>query len=298
MSVQGQHEFCLKRWQVKVYVHVNNFNHTSCVLVGRFDLIARTNLQWCHVAIYTHEKTFLALVLFIVSWPLILWVSFPLGPWTQLIIVRLLFSNSHTSCRRYTVKPSLFILSTGTIQIFSPGRIFSMPSTRKPKAKARNWRKLDMLCGYGNMDVMLGDGNSNSIERQLDSLINVRERRQDLQSFPNRANSSLENKIRDIDCRNEPVRESRLLESISILSGEMNARMSREMETIMDGMQTQICRAISSGISERIIPEIQNKLKTCLWTNMALSRVRPQMRMEPEICGRKQTRNVQRRTPG
>ena len=118
-----------------------------------------------------------------------------------------------------------------------------------------------MLCDYGNMDVRLGDGKSNSIERQLDSLINVPERRQDLQSFPNRANSSLENKIRDIDCKNEPVRESRLPESISILSGEMNARMFREMETMMNGMQTQICRAICSGISERIIPEIQNMVE-------------------------------------
>ena len=37
----------------------------------------------------------------------------------------------------------------------------------------------------------------------------------------------------------------------------MNARMSREMEAMMDLMQSQITRAISSAISERIIPEIQ-----------------------------------------
>ena len=47
-----------------------------------------------------------------------------------------------------------------------------MPSTRKQKAKARKSRELDMLSDYGNMDVMLGDRNSNSIERELDSLIN------------------------------------------------------------------------------------------------------------------------------
>ena len=115
-----------------------------------------------------------------------------------------------------------------------------------------------MLSDYDNMDVMLGEGNSNSIERELDSLIIVSKRQQDFQSFPNRENSSLENEIRDIDSRNEPVRESRLIESINMLSGEMNARMSREMETMMDLMHSQICRAISSAISERIIPEIQN----------------------------------------
>ena len=136
-----------------------------------------------------------------------------------------------------------------------------MPSTRRQKAKARRSRELDMLSDYGNMDVMLSEGNSNSIERELDSLINVPEGPQDFRSFPNRENSSQENEIRDIDNRNEPVRERRLIESINMLSGEMNARMSREMETMMDLMQSQISSAISSAISERIIPEIQNMVE-------------------------------------
>ena len=95
----------------------------------------------------------------------------------------------------------------------------------------------------------------------MDSLIYVPERQQDFQSISNRENSSQENEIRDIDNRNEPVRESRLVESINMLSGEMNARMSREMEAMMDLMQSQISRAISSAISERIIPEIQNMVE-------------------------------------
>ena len=132
-----------------------------------------------------------------------------------------------------------------------------MPSTRRQKAKASKSRELDMLSDYGNMDIMLGEGTSNSIQRELDGLIKVPERHRDFQSFPNRENSSQENEIRDIDSRNEPVRESRLVESINMLSGEMNARMSREMEAMMDLMQSQISRAISSAISERIIPEIQ-----------------------------------------
>ena len=45
---------------------------------------------------------------------------------------------------------------------------------------------------------MLGDRNSNSIERELDSLINGPERQQGLQTFPNRKNSSQEIEIRDI----------------------------------------------------------------------------------------------------
>ena len=151
----------------------------------------------------------------------------------KILTIRLLLIYSYTSCTRFTVKPS-YILSKGTIHIFSPGEIFSMPSTRKQKAKARKSRELHMLSDYGNMDVMLGEGNSNSIERELDSLINVPEGPQDFQSFPNRDSSSQENEIRDIDSRNEPVKESRLIESINMLSGEMNARMSREMEATTD----------------------------------------------------------------
>ena len=115
-----------------------------------------------------------------------------------------------------------------------------------------------MLSDYGNMDMMLGDGHSNSIEKELDSLIIGAERQQHFQTFPNRENSPQENDIRDISNRNEPVREGRLIESINVLSGEMNARMSREMETMKDFMQTQISRAFNSAINERIIPEIQS----------------------------------------
>ena len=119
-----------------------------------------------------------------------------------------------------------------------------------------------MLSDYGKMDVMLGGGNSSFVERELDSLIKVPERQQDFQSFPNRENSSEENEIRDIDSRNEPVREGRLMESINMLSKEMNARMFREIEMMIDLMHTQISRAIGSAMSERIIPEIQNMVES------------------------------------
>ena len=42
-----------------------------------------------------------------------------------------------------------------------------MPSTRRQKAKARKSREMDMLSDIENMDVMLGNGNDNPIEREL-----------------------------------------------------------------------------------------------------------------------------------
>ena len=173
--------------------------------------------------------------------------------------IRLLFSCSFTGSTRFTVNPT-YIVHRNNLLIFSWKDIFNA-FHKETNSKARKSRELDMLSDYGNMDVMLGEGNSNSIERELDSLINAPEGPQDFRSFPNRENSSQENEIRDIDSRNEPVEESRLLESIIILCGEMNARMSREMETMMDLMHSQISSAISSAISERIIPEIQNMVE-------------------------------------
>ena len=76
-----------------------------------------------------------------------------------------------------------------------------MLSTRTQKAKARKSRELYMLSDYGNMEVMLGDRNSNSIERELDSLINGPDGQRDFQPFHDftiRENSSQENEIRDI----------------------------------------------------------------------------------------------------
>ena len=99
----------------------------------------------------------------------------------------------------------------------------------------------------------------------MDSLTNVPEGQRDFQSFPHRENSSQGNEIRDISNRYvdviEPIREERLIEPIITLPVKVNARMSREMETMMDFMQTQISRPISCAISERIKPEIQNMVE-------------------------------------
>ena len=59
-----------------------------------------------------------------------------------------------------------------------------MPSTRNQKAKAIKSREIDMLSDYGNMDVKLGEGNSNSIERELESLMNDLQKATRLSVFP------------------------------------------------------------------------------------------------------------------
>ena len=108
------------------------------------------------------------------------------------------------------------------------------------------------------MDILLGEGNTNSIERELDSINNCPEGQPDTQSLANRQNSSQENEIRDIGNRNEPVRQEVVSGSINILSDEMNARFSRDMDSMMDTIQFQINTVISSAINDGVIPEIQS----------------------------------------
>ena len=46
-----------------------------------------------------------------------------------------------------------------------------MPSTSRQKAKARKTREMDMMSDMDNLDVMLGNGNNNLIERELAMLL-------------------------------------------------------------------------------------------------------------------------------
>ena len=46
-----------------------------------------------------------------------------------------------------------------------------MPSTRRQKAKTRKSREMDMMSDMDNLDVMLGNGSENPIERELTEVI-------------------------------------------------------------------------------------------------------------------------------
>ena len=74
---------------------------------------------------------------------------------------------------------------------------------------------------------MIRDGNTNSMERELDNIINCPEKHQNFEYLPNRGISSHETEIRIIDNRNGPVRKDGLPESIELLSSEMNASFCR-----------------------------------------------------------------------
>ena len=128
-----------------------------------------------------------------------------------------------------------------------------MPSTRRQKAKARRSREMDILSDYDNLDVMLGNENNNPIERELAEAIDQSSAHGDGDT-----NVYHENEFRDYLHENEPLRQNEVRQSFEAFSSEFNLRLSQEMESMMSIMHSQINRAISTAIAERVIPEIQN----------------------------------------
>ena len=128
-----------------------------------------------------------------------------------------------------------------------------MPSTRRQKAKARKSREMDMLSDIENMDVMLGNGGSNPIERELTDAIEQSSVQGDVES-----NEHLGNQYTSFAYENNLPRQDDIRQSLETFSNEFNLRLSQEMDSMMSMMHSQMNRAISNAIAERVIPEIQN----------------------------------------
>ena len=81
---------------------------------------------------------------------------------------------------------------------------------------------------------MLGERNSKSFEREPNKVTNDPSLCQ--VKLISRININI---IMNIENRNRPTRHVGLAESIEMLSGEFNARLSQEMDSLMNLMQTQ-----------------------------------------------------------
>ena len=128
-----------------------------------------------------------------------------------------------------------------------------MASTRRQKAKARKSREMDMMSDLDNLDIMLGNGNDNPIERELASAIEQSSVQGDIED-----NTHQRSDYRDFAYKNDPLRQNDVIQSFETFSNEFNLRLSQEMDSMMSMVHNQINRAIITAISERVIPEIQN----------------------------------------
>ena len=128
-----------------------------------------------------------------------------------------------------------------------------MPSTRRQKAKARKSRGMDMMSDMDNLDVMLGNGSENPIERELTEAIEQSSVRSDSE-----ANLYQRDEYRNFSHENSEYRQNDVRQSFETFSNEFNLRLSQEMDSMMAMVHSQINRAISTAISEKVLPEIQN----------------------------------------
>ena len=124
-----------------------------------------------------------------------------------------------------------------------------MPTTRKQK-KTRKSRGLEVLSGIENLDIMLGGNPYNGTERERSLDNNSIERRGSVIS------NNLDNEGESLfsNCRNDEPRtsadfgqnsaEANSLAEINRLSSELNSRISREMDEMMNNVGSQIQRAL------------------------------------------------------
>ena len=128
-----------------------------------------------------------------------------------------------------------------------------MPSTSRQKAKARKSIEMDVMSDLDNLDIMLGNGNDSPIERELASAIEQSSVQGDAEDDIRQRSDN-----RDFACETDPLRQNDVRQSFETFSNEFNLRLSQEMDSMMSMVHNQINRAISTAISEGVIPEIQN----------------------------------------
>ena len=110
-----------------------------------------------------------------------------------------------------------------------------------------------MMSDIDNLDVMLGSGNENPIERELADAIEQSSVQGDYE-----ANEYQRDSYRIFAQENESLRKNEARQSFENFTSEFNLRLSQEMDSMMSMVHSQINRAINTAISERVIPEIQN----------------------------------------
>ena len=138
-----------------------------------------------------------------------------------------------------------------------------MPTTRKQK-KARKSRGLEMLSDIENLDIMLGENHFNARER--DGSLNSILLRRSGSFISNESENDEESTYRDQRVINPGTSADLDLNSVTAnssaeinrLSSELNSRISREMDEMMNSVNVQIQRAINDAISNQVLPQIQN----------------------------------------
>ena len=114
-----------------------------------------------------------------------------------------------------------------------------------------------------NLDVML-DGNHFDREEREDSLLARRPESASRNASDNKESPHLdtrENRSGNSTDRGHNYTGASSNAEFNKVSGELDLRISREMDEMMNSVSVQIKRAIYDAISNQILPQIQNAFK-------------------------------------
>ena len=109
------------------------------------------------------------------------------------------------------------------------------------------------MSDFDNLDIMLGNDNNNPIEKELADAIEQSSVHEDTNT-----NTYHRNEYGNFTYEKDSVSQNDVRQSFEALSTEFNLRLSQEMDSMMSIMHSQINRAITTAIAQRVIPEIQN----------------------------------------
>ena len=121
-----------------------------------------------------------------------------------------------------------------------------------------------MLSDIENLDIMLGESHFSTREKEGSLNSNLPGRyRSSVSNESENENENMSRSQRNIDpgmntkCDRNSVTGNSSAE-IKRLSSELNSRISREMDEMMNSVSVQIQRAKSDAISTQVLPQIQN----------------------------------------
>ena len=135
--------------------------------------------------------------------------------------------------------------------------IFSMPSTRKQKAKERRSRQLDIMFDAKNVDIMLGSYSGN-VEGNDQS---ENEMHLDSESSRPQRNSNITGEDFSSLLTNSRENSEITIETTRLINEEITNQMSRKLNEIKMSLNSQIQNANSTAIVNTVLPSIQNTLE-------------------------------------
>ena len=134
-----------------------------------------------------------------------------------------------------------------------------MPSTGKQKAKERRSRQLDILSDVKNVDIMLGSYSRDEEENiASENEVNL----DSGSSRPQQNSNVIGEDFRSLLNTNSRENSEITVETTRMISEEISNQMSRKLNEIRNGLNSQIHEAINSVMTETVLPSIQDTLGT------------------------------------